>query len=331
MGILRVRGTIDITQFWPAGSSDADTTKVKVTVGTGSFAYAENGRTFKVTNVFDDARVVGKSREPVIKNNKITVRLQGIDAPELHYRAGALPRSDAISDEQRRQFNQLNRTERRQHWAESATLALKNKLARIGDSEIECEVLSLVDHPYELVDTYGRVVANIRVGRRADLDINLWLAEEGWVVPTFYSSMTEAEIQALLAAMRKGKRKGRVVTAITGDTGAFDDSLVYRPHGQPEDDKGPVLMPKLFRRQVAYQLQKRAGIVGGSFKAFLTASPDYCFTIDDFLETTVHSATPRTLDEFLEGHTFTPAPHELVFKEKFSSVVDARGHRIEEF
>ena len=40
MGIFRVRGTIDIAQFWPSGESDADTTKIKIAVGADSFAFA---------------------------------------------------------------------------------------------------------------------------------------------------------------------------------------------------------------------------------------------------------------------------------------------------
>jgi hypothetical protein len=28
-GMLRIRGTIDLSQFWPSGQSDADTTKIK--------------------------------------------------------------------------------------------------------------------------------------------------------------------------------------------------------------------------------------------------------------------------------------------------------------
>jgi hypothetical protein len=60
-------------------------------------------------------------------------------------------------------------------------------------------------------------------------------------------------------------------------------------------------MPKMFRRQVAYQMQKQAGIVKGSLKSFLARSPDRCFELQDFLEQSVHSATERTLDEFLEG------------------------------
>ena len=36
-GLLEVSGTIDLSQFWPQGSSDADTTKVLVTIGDNAF------------------------------------------------------------------------------------------------------------------------------------------------------------------------------------------------------------------------------------------------------------------------------------------------------
>ena len=93
-GLLRVRGTIDLEQFWPAGESDADTTKIKVTVGDGSFAFAADGKTFKKTNAYVGAFSRGASNKQVIDGKgRITVRLQGIDAPELHYRAAPLRRA----------------------------------------------------------------------------------------------------------------------------------------------------------------------------------------------------------------------------------------------
>ncbi|MDX2155627.1 MAG: thermonuclease family protein [Hyphomicrobiaceae bacterium] len=333
MGILKVEGTIALDQFWPTGESDADTTKIHVNVSGDSFIYAADGQNFVVTHVFDGARVVGKSNDLVIENGRITVRLQGVDAPELHYRAAALPRTSPATPGQRAAFNQANRTSRRQHWAESATLALKDRLSLVDPQTVPCQVLSFVDHPYELVDTYGRVVGNIRIGRQFETDINLWLTEEAWVVPTFYSSMTEDEIEALLEAMRRGFGKGRVLDAISSDTSAFDDRLVYRRNGpaHPGADAGPVLMPKVFRRQVAYELQKKTGIVSGTFKAFLSDSPDFCFELEDFLRSTVHSATPRRLHDFVTGSRLRVAPHEIVFKEKFSSVVDADGRRLDAF
>src|SRR5262245_47604819 len=97
MGMLRVTGTIDLTQFWPTGKagnilSDADTVHVQVNPAT-SFVYEGN-----VTRAFDYAWINTRknkdgSRSPiyvivsqVTPNAHIKVRLQGIDAPELHYR-----------------------------------------------------------------------------------------------------------------------------------------------------------------------------------------------------------------------------------------------------
>jgi endonuclease YncB( thermonuclease family) len=110
------------------------------------------------------------------KNGRITVRLQGIDAPELHYRAGPLAKSrPEVTPAKRQEFNALNKIARRQYWAETATVALARKLANLDNAKVACEVYSLVDHPYELVDTYGRVVGNVRVGTDFRIDVNVWL------------------------------------------------------------------------------------------------------------------------------------------------------------
>jgi hypothetical protein len=72
-----VDGTIDLAQFWPTGSSDGDTTRVAV----------ERMRFGgKRTTVFDGALVRGRGRPmAVVNDGAITVRWQGIDAPELHF------------------------------------------------------------------------------------------------------------------------------------------------------------------------------------------------------------------------------------------------------
>jgi endonuclease YncB( thermonuclease family) len=332
---LRIRGTIDLDQFWPVGTSDADTSKIKVTVGKNAFSFAQDGKSFKVTRVLDQAIVRGAKTGPIIDTqSRVTVRLQGIDAPELHYRAAPLKSSrKEVTTKKRAAYNEANKIERRQYWAESATVALAKKLAGFGSGTIACEVYSFVDHPYELVDTYGRVVGNIRVGKSFNLDVNTWLTEEGWVYPTFYSSMSEEEIMTLLAAMKKGKQKGRVWKDLTDDTSKFKASLTYRKGGPVDEtnDRGPLLMPKLFRRQVAYVMESKAKVFSGSFTDFLEDRPDECFLTDDFIAAGVHTAETRQLHEFMKGKRFTKKPHDIVFKEKFSTVVDQKGARIERF
>ena len=65
-GLLRIRGSIDLEQFRPDGESDADTSKVKVTVSDTSFSFAADGKSFKRTNAFIGASVRGASKDLVI-------------------------------------------------------------------------------------------------------------------------------------------------------------------------------------------------------------------------------------------------------------------------
>ena len=89
MGTITARGTIDIAQFWPDGSSDADTANILVNVADGGVFYAPDGGNERdVTAVYKSA-VAGQKKnstnlanETLIKNGKLKVRLQGIDAPE---------------------------------------------------------------------------------------------------------------------------------------------------------------------------------------------------------------------------------------------------------
>ena len=89
-GILRVRGTLDVAQFWPDGMSDADT--MHVAVDARSFAFARNATSrFVPTHAFADAVVRGRIAAPVVRpNGTIVVRLQGGDAPELHHQVTLL-------------------------------------------------------------------------------------------------------------------------------------------------------------------------------------------------------------------------------------------------
>jgi endonuclease YncB( thermonuclease family) len=333
--LLKIEGRIETVQFWPGGSSDADTTKIQLSVEPGAFSFDFDGAGFRRTDAFEGAEARGTGRKKVISAaRKVTVRLQGIDAPELHYRAGALKQSPDISAAERAEFNRLNKHERRQFLGETATVALAEFLASIGQGSVPCQFFSFVDKPGDAIDTYGRFVGNIMVGQGFQTDLNLWLTEQGWVYPTFYSSMDDAEIQLFLDAMAKGKAKGRVWANYNRDTRKFDPDLVYRDEGAAIDaaaDVGPVLMPKLFRRLLAFNFEKGAGIRAGSFKAYLKERRDECFALDDFLVQGPNAAELTTLDRFMTGARFRPEPHELVFREKPSSLFDANGVRITAF
>jgi hypothetical protein len=80
MGLLRVTGSIDLSQFWPAGDSDADTTKVVVSVDAGSFRFrAGVSGAFKVTKVFRNTKVVDR-----VTKAPIDAKGRGHDHGGLH-------------------------------------------------------------------------------------------------------------------------------------------------------------------------------------------------------------------------------------------------------
>lgn len=337
VGLVRISGNIDIDQFWPAGDSDADTAKVEVAVD--GIAFAPDGVNFRPTTALVGAFVRGTGTRPVIDNrNRVKVRLQGIDAPELHFKAPPLDRREFpdLPEDKRDAYKKANKKERRQYWAETATHALGEKFGTFAQDTVPCIVVSFVDTPSELVDTYGRVVGDIRIGDNFNLDINTWLIEEGWAYPSFYSSMRPDEIEVFLAAMKTGKEKKRLWDHYDRDIRRFDPNMFYRGRGaglDPAADVGPVLMPKLFRRQVSFEVQKAAGLVTGDFWAFLANQrrPDECYKTDEFLAEGLHAAPTYKLFQFIEADRCTVEPHELVFKEKFSIVVDAAGKEIESF
>jgi endonuclease YncB( thermonuclease family) len=331
MGLLKVNGTLEVNQFWPAGQSDADTTKVIVHVGANAFRFQTlPGAPFSVTKVFNGAKVKGSvTKSAIDAKNRITVRLQGIDAPELHYRPATLRKS--ATPAQRAEFKLVNK-EYRQHLGESATVALAQLLKGSNSTTLACTVETYVDLPNDVFDTYGRFVGDVivRIGNK-NININEWIAQQGWAFPTFYTSMSNKEIQTFIAAGATGRTKGRIWSKYKKKIPKFNPSLIFRKAGpvNPAADSGPLTLPKLFRRQTTWWAYTKAGIASSSFKGYLSKKRDELMLTDDFLANGVHSSTTRFLDEFLKTDgTFTLRSEDMVFKEKSSTLVDITGQEI---
>src|SRR5690348_10115494 len=293
MGLLRVNGTIDVAQFWPLGSSDADTAVIIVGVNAkNAFQFQETpGTKFKTTHAFDGALVHGKegAKAPIDTQGRLRVRLQGIDAPELHYEPAPLGKSlkASLSQTVIAAYSTLTR-KYRQHWGESAALALFHFLRKANKAVIPCTVTTVVAEPTDVFDTYGRLVGDIwvKVGGKPT-DVNLWLVREGWVYPSFYDSMKAAEINAVLSAWQSGQKKGRVAKALAKTVGKLDFGLVFRSGKNMKvvsgADEGEVLYPKIYRRLVTWSAEKKAGVTGKPFKQFVMDGADKYLRLADYL------------------------------------------------
>lgn len=340
-GVLEVQGTIELGQFWPRGESDADTIRVKLADPLQDFRFRPAPDAgFQSTQAFHNACVVGgKGRHAVMKNGEVRVRLQGVDAPELHYTPPAeLERADR-TQEQHGSYLEWNH-KYRQPMAETGTAALAHYLGGLGGSMLPCAVRTAVDSPGEVFDVYGRLVGNVFVQTPSgEQDVNLWLAENGWVLPAFYTSMSPEEIQALTDAATRAYFAGSgiwPVFSFGAGVADFDLDLKYRKKGSlpdPASDRGPVIVPKLFRRLSAFVVNRKAKMVGGGFEAYLRSKRkgDAVHWTAEFLQQGAEAATPWFLDEFVEAGQFGVWPEEIVFREKPSSLVDSRNRPISRF
>jgi endonuclease YncB( thermonuclease family) len=342
-GLLEVIGTIDLSQFWPSGRSDADTTTVVLKMGADPVRFRKNDAApFQATHVFDNAIVKGRTRKPPIKNGHVTIRLQGIDAPELHYQPTPLSPAEkkGLSAAKLNNYHLVVHPYR-QLLGATSTKALRDFLATIGKATFDCRIVTQVDTPNEVFDTFGRLVGDIEItmGGKA-VNLNHWLAEQGWAFPTYYSSMTNDEIVAVdtLAKAARSKKRG-AWKSLSKTVGTFDFDLREPKKNETSvlaTDKGPVLFPKLYRRFTSWSARHKAKVTKQTFQTFLAAglggAPDSCFETADFLANGVHSARHRTFDEFVKsGKIIKFEPGGLVFSEAPSTVVRPDGSAIHNF
>jgi endonuclease YncB( thermonuclease family) len=251
MGLLRITGTLDLTQFYPSGQSDGDTAHLTIDLDTSFTFQGTDGGEFRVTTAFADATVSGRDgRKAVIdKRHRIDVRFQGIDAPELHFR----PTFSHLSPAQKEAVKEVNKNFR-QPFGASAAIALSEFLQTLGEGELRCRLETQVDAPNDVCDTYPRVVGDLIVVDAQDNETNLnrWLIEHGWAFPAFYTSTTSEEILPLrdLGATARTNNLG-FWPSFTNMIEFPDPDLVFvKTIEEGATDDGPVLFPKYFRRSL---------------------------------------------------------------------------------
>jgi endonuclease YncB( thermonuclease family) len=328
-GFLEVSGTLDVNQFWPKGESDGDTAKVVVGAGAFRFRAKPNGP-WKVTRAFDQAMVkrslnARSGTAAINKKQQITVRWQGIDAPELHYR----PTPEKLSTRQKAALKKVNGNFR-QFFGESSTVALARYLTKLGKNPVPVVVRTAVDTPSDVFDMYGRFIGDIYVKIKGkEVDLNHWMLQQGWAFPTLYASMSPQEIKDVLALADKAKaRKAGLWKYASSVLKGFNAKLLFVNHGtfNAAEDVGPVIMPKQFRRLSTYSVEKKAKITDGTFPDYLKAHPDGCYETKEFLEQGATSSTHRRLDEFVSKQSvFLVGPGDLVFQESGSVTVGKNG------
>ncbi len=328
---LEIEGRIKFDQFWPDGKSDADTTKLLLTVNSNSMRVKPAGQTnFVNTLAYQDAGILGAVDEntgqrkitPIIKSNTMTIRLQRIDAPELHYRPdargseGALKGTGLIKDY-------------RQHQAETAVVKLAQFLQSFGSSSLNCTFtseLKATEGPGAAIDKYGRFVGDIILPDGTNL--NLWLLEQGLAVVALYDSMLPQEIDESVAAWQRGRAKRTgIARHYSARFTAFDSEVEFRPVGSPilSEATRKFIHPKFYRRQTSWWAFKQAEIFEGDFGDWLTEKNEQCWYLPEFREEGRRASKQPLYERETDGNGISWEPEDFIFAESESSLYRANA------
>lgn len=310
-GTLLVKGAIDLSQFWPAGESNADT--ITITVSRDAFSFSPSrDKPFRLTHVFEDAFVRGLGRSSPIHDGKVKIRLEHVDAPELLYRVPV-----------------KGCEHYRQYFAETSTCKLHDLLATFGPNPIRCEVCTSVDHPGDAFDTYGRLIGQLFACDQ-QINVNFWLLQNGWVFPSIYNSASKSDIMQVVDLTKQAQAKALGIWPhLTAEVEIPYLTSVFRPHCIPDSvaDVGPLVMPKMFRRQVAWHITEPET---HRFRSFLAARADDGWVhTDEFLAHPHIKPGRRNFSTLInEQGMLSVGPSEIVLFEKPSMLVDSRGREI---
>jgi endonuclease YncB( thermonuclease family) len=322
---LEISGTIDLGQFWPDGESDADTTKIVLAVAAGSVrVQLSQNATMQATSAYDDAVIItGRKKDgdlavkPVVKNGALTVRLQRIDAPELHYRP------DARGSNGKLKGTGLIKPYR-QRQGETATLELRSFLQSFGQDPLPCTFTSELkpsEGPGAAIDKYGRFVGDLVL--QDGTNLNLWILAQGLAIVALYDSMLPGEIDESLSAWQTGRasRTG-IASHYSSRFLSFDDSLVFRPPGSSPALEGRrrFIHPKFYRRQTTWWAFSRAGIFPGDFPDWLASKNDVCWHLPEFKARGRKAPRYPLYDRDFDGNRVGWPPEAFIFAESGSQL-----------
>lgn len=330
---LEITGRIKLKQFWPDGKSDADTSKLELTISAdGARVKPAGSKQFVATQAYEGAGILGERDAttgqrkivPVIKSNTLTIRLQRIDAPELHYRPdargseGALRGTGLIQDY-------------RQHQAETAVVKLAKYLQSFGDSTVDCTFTSELkasEGPGAAIDKYGRFVGDIILPDNTNL--NLWLLQQGLAIVALYDSMLPDEIDESVDAWQRGRAKRSGIARLYSERfTAFESDLVFRAVGSSiaREASRKFIHPKFYRRQTTWWAFKQAAIFDGDFGDWLAARAEQCWYLPEFREEGRRARKMPLYEREVDGNGISWEPEDFIFAESASSLyrADASG------
>jgi len=212
----------------------------------------------------------------------VTVRIQGIDAPELHCPPGAqhpkAPKANGAAAKTKKKVPPLkgNGGKFRQFQGETSTADLA---AAVGKANVACTITTRVNHPNDVFDSHGRLIGDISFRLKDKVvSISHLAAEHGWALPAYYNSMNPSEINALQDLFEDARKKNRGIWPKFEKKIGQLKRLEFRKGGkfgaaEKKADKKDFVVPKMYRRQLKFDVMQLNNLGPATLRDFLAGKP----------------------------------------------------------
>lgn len=363
MGYVEINGQVDVFQYWPHGASDVDTLKFIPDLSTATYysdsapvkvgAFFERGGTFQP----DDNKPGEERFKAILRGSggsSVSVRLQGIDAPETHYapnyREGMFDGDYAkwIAKHVARQMSY------RQPYGKLSTDFFANSLrSKLGvgafDKDnpellVPAKLKIFADSINGAADVYGRVVGYVTLSQNSqEVVLNDLALQEGFAFCSFYGSMAVDEMQRLADLYANhgtgGARRSQLRSNLSSHLRDFEPGLCTSRsmRDTDQDDNGTNSIrgtdsfrskcfdPKLYRRCVDWVGQREALSEPTTLLDYMRGNDEEVVMLSDFAAANGDWSQARKLSMgslIAPDGTFRYKPGEVVFEARPVTIVD---------